>query len=85
MPYADIAAFAFLLLSGGLALAHSDQWPSGKAWANGDPLLLAQLLAFVLLGLTQLAILISGRRARRNEDLEEACQFGRGVQLSAGR
>jgi hypothetical protein len=75
MPYADIAAFVFLLLSGALALAHSDQWPSGNAWANGHPLLLAQLLAFVLLGLTQLAILISGRRARRNEDLEKACQL----------
>lgn len=75
MPFADIAAFVFLLLSGGLALAHSDEWPSAGAWSNGRPLLLAQLLAFVLLGLTQLAILISGRRARRNEDLEKACQL----------
>jgi hypothetical protein len=75
MPYADIAAFVFLLLSGGLALAHSDEWPSGDAWSKGHPLLLAQLLVFVLLGLTQLAILISGRRGERNKGLEESCQL----------
>jgi hypothetical protein len=75
MPYADIAAFVFLLLSGGLALAHSDEWPSGDAWSKGHPLLLAQLVAFVLLGLTQLAILIAGRRGERNKGLEESCQL----------
>jgi hypothetical protein len=75
MPYADIAAFLFLLLSGALALAHSDEWPSGNAWSKGHPLLLAQLLVFVLLGLTQLAILISGRRVQRSEGREKACQL----------
>ncbi|HWH20993.1 MAG TPA: hypothetical protein VN671_10695 [Solirubrobacterales bacterium] len=75
MPYADIAAFVFLLLSGALALAHSDEWPSGNAWSKGHPLLLAQLLVFVLLGLTQLAILIAGRRGERNEGREKACQL----------
>jgi hypothetical protein len=75
MPYADIAAFVFLLLSGALALAHSDEWPSGEAWSKGHPLLLAQLVAFVLLGLTQLAILIAGRRGERNKGLEESCQL----------
>ena len=75
MPYADIAAFVFLLLSGALALAHSDEWPSGNAWSKGHPLLLAQLLVFVLLGLTQLAILIAGRRGERDKGLEESCQL----------
>jgi hypothetical protein len=75
MPYADVAAFVFLLLSGGLALAHSDEWPSGNAWSKGHPLLLAQLLVLVLLGLTQLAILIAGRRAQRSEGREKACQL----------
>jgi hypothetical protein len=62
-------------LSGALALAHSDEWPSGNAWSKGHPLLLAQLLVFVLLGLTQLAILIAGRRAQRSEGREKACQL----------
>jgi hypothetical protein len=75
MPYADIAAFVFLLLSGGLALAHSDEWPAGNAWSKGHPLLLAQLVVFVLLGLTQLAILIAGRRGERDKGLEESCQL----------
>jgi hypothetical protein len=75
MPYADIAAFVFLLLSGALALAHSDEWPSGGAWSKGHPLLLAQLLVFVLLGLTQLAILIAGRRGEGDKGLEESCQL----------
>jgi hypothetical protein len=75
MPFADVAAFVFLLLSGALALAHSDEWPSGHAWSRGHPLLLAQLLVFVLLGLTQLAILIAGRREERNRGLEESCQL----------
>jgi hypothetical protein len=75
MPYADIAAFVFLLLSGALALAHSDEWPSGNAWSKGHPLLLAQLLVVVGLGLTQLAILIAGRRGERNKGLEESCQL----------
>jgi hypothetical protein len=75
MPFADIAAFVFLLLSGGLALVHSAEWPSGSAWSKGHPLLLAQLLVFVLLGLTQLAMLISGRRAQRSEGREKACQL----------
>lgn len=75
MPFADIAAFVFLLLSGGLALAHSAEWPSTHAWSRGHVLPVAQLAAFALLGLTQLAILVSGRRSRRNEDLEKACQL----------
>jgi hypothetical protein len=74
-PYADIAAFVFLLLSGALALAHSDEWPSGNAWSKGHLLLLAQLLVFVLLGLTQLAILVAGRRGERDKGLEESCQL----------
>ncbi len=75
MPCADIAAFVFLLLSGGLALAQSAEWPSMSAWSSGHILPVAQLSAFALLGLTQLAILIAGRRARRDEDLEKACQL----------
>jgi hypothetical protein len=75
MPYADIAAFVFLLLSGGLALAHSAEWPSTHAWSRGHVLPIAQLAAFALLGLTQLAILISGRRTHRNQNREDACQL----------
>jgi hypothetical protein len=75
MRWADVAAFVYLLLSGGLALAHSAEWPSTHAWSKGHVLPLAQLAAFALLGLTQLAILISGRRAKRSEGREKACQL----------
>jgi hypothetical protein len=75
MPWADVAAFVYLLLSGGLALAHSAEWPSAHAWSKGHILPVAQLIAFALLGLTQLAILVSGRRAQRNQSREDACQL----------
>ena len=75
MPFADIAAFVFLLLSGGLALIHSAEWPSTHAWSKGHVLPVAQVAAFILLGLTQLAILIAARRGERDKGLEESCQL----------
>lgn len=35
----------------------------------------AQFAAFALLGLTQLAVMVSDRRSRRNKELEDACQL----------
>lgn len=75
MPYADIAVFVFALASAGLAFAHSSEFPSSHAWSKGHFLVFAQFGAFALLGLTQLAVMISDRRSARNRKLEDACQL----------
>lgn len=75
MPYADIAVFLYALLAAGLAFAHSSEWPSAHAWSHGHLLLFIQFGVFAVLGLTQLAVLISERHSRRNGELEDACQL----------
>lgn len=61
MPYADIAVFLYALLAAGLAFAHSSEMPSARAWSHDHVLLYAQFGVFILLGLTQLAVLVFER------------------------
>jgi hypothetical protein len=75
MPYADIAVFLYALLAAGLAFAHSSEMPSARAWSHDHVLLYAQFGVFILLGLTQLAVLVFERRSRRHKELEDACQL----------
>jgi hypothetical protein len=75
MPYADIAVFVYALLAAALAFAHAGDLPSAHAWSRDHFLIYAQFGVLILLGVTQLAVLITERRSRRNKELEDACQL----------
>ena len=72
--FADIIALGLVAATTGLALAHSADFPSTGAWSSGHVLPPAQILAAVLLVISQITVVLTARRRQRNRELESACR-----------
>jgi hypothetical protein len=70
----DVISLALVLAVGVLTLAHTNDFPSKRSWHTPWPLVTLQILIAVLLALTQIAIVVSERRSKRNGKLDDACQ-----------
>src|SRR4051812_6061601 len=72
--WADVIGLLLVAATGALALAHSANFPSEKAWADGHPLPFIQIAAGILLILNQVVLVVRGRKEQRNTELEGACR-----------
>lgn len=72
--WADVFSLLLVAATGALALAHSANFPNGEAWTSGHPLPPVQIATGVLLALTQVVIVVRGRKGQRNQELEGACR-----------
>jgi hypothetical protein len=72
--WADVIGLLLVAATGALALAHSADFPSEDAWSSGHALPPIQIGAGILLVLTQVVLVVRGRKGRRDEELEGACR-----------
>ena len=72
--WADVIGLVLVAATGALALAHSAEFPNEEDWSKGHPLPLVQVGAGILLVLTQVVLVVKGRKGQRNRELEAACR-----------